>query len=139
MKIFKNIVIVLFLLAFASSCILEKVEPEYNVVGAVGTIATLTSSTTTPTVGQTVTFTLTVYSEHENAKELRMNRVVGSTVTNLQTKTFTSWNKENSYVETFTFQVPQGTAGTPVVIQFALITESGYAVTRNVTLNVRAS
>ncbi|HMP98697.1 MAG TPA: hypothetical protein PKC24_02880 [Cyclobacteriaceae bacterium] len=120
-----------------TSCILEDVEPEYDIIGGVGTIATLTASTTSPTGGATVTFTLTIYSEHVDAKELRMNRVQGATVTNLQTKTYASWNREDSVLETFQFQVPAGTAGTSIVIQFQLVSASDHSVTRNITLNVQ--
>ncbi len=120
-----------------SACILEEVEPEYDVVGGVGTIATLTASSTTPTEGQTVNFTMLIYSEHVDAKELRMNRVQGATITNLETKTYASWNREGSVQETFALQVPAGTAGTAVVIQFQLVSESDHSVTRNITLNVQ--
>jgi hypothetical protein len=131
MKIIKNFAAMFLVMAFASSCILENVEPEYDVVGAVGTIATLTASSTSPTVGQTVTFTLTIYSEHENATELRMNRLQGGTPTNISTRTFSTWNKEDSYVETFQYEIPDGTQGTTVTMQFVLVTESNFTVSRN--------
>lgn len=137
MKKFINILAISLVTAFLSSCILEDQEPEYDIVGAVGTIATLTSSNNNPAVGETVTFTLLVYSEHEPATELRMNRVQGTTVTNIETKTFSNWNTEDSYRETFQFQVPQGTAGTALTFQFALVTRSNFVATRNITINVR--
>ncbi|RZS97269.1 hypothetical protein [Cecembia calidifontis] len=132
-----NIFAIALIAVFLSSCILEDQEPEYDVVGAVGTIATLTASSTTPAVGETVTFTLLVYSEHEPATELRMNRLQAGTATNLETRSFSNWNTEDSYRETFQFQVPQGTAGTALTIQFALVTQSNFITTRNITLNVR--
>ncbi|PSL07245.1 hypothetical protein [Cecembia rubra] len=137
MKNFINILAISLIAVFLSSCILEDQEPEYDVVGAVGTIATLTASNSNPAVGETVTFTLLIYSEHEPATELRMNRVQGSTVTNVETKTFTSWNTDDSYQETFQFQVPAGTAGTALTFQFALVTRSNFVTTRNITINVR--
>lgn len=137
MKVIKRFAVVFLVMALVSSCILEDAEPEYDIVGAVGTIATLTASTTSPSVGQTVTFTMTIYSEHENAKELRMNRIQGGTPTNISSKTFSSWNKENSYVETFQYEIPEGTQGTTVTMQFELITESNFSATRNINLNVR--
>ncbi len=133
-----NSIAILLLLVFASSCILEDVEPEYQVVGAVGTISALSASTTSPVVGQTVNFTLTIYSEHDNATELRMNRITSGTATTISTRTFSSWNKANSVVETFEYQVPEGTGGTTVTIQFELITASGFSTTRNINLNVRS-
>jgi hypothetical protein len=130
-------VMIMLMIFSLSSCILEDVEPEYDVVGGVGTIATLTASTTSPAEGATVTFNLLIYSEQVDAKELRMNRVQGATVSNLQTKSYASWNKENSVQESFTFQVPAGTAGTSIVIQFQLVSVSDHSVTRNITLNVQ--
>lgn len=139
MKNINNIAIIFLVLLLTSSCILEEVEPEYDVVGAVGTIATLTASSTSPEPGQTVTFNLTIYSEHENATELRMNRMVAGTATNIETKSFTNWNVEDSYAETFQYQVPEDTAGTSVVIQFQLFTTSGFVTNREITLNVPAA
>lgn len=136
MKNLKNIAVILLVLVFASSCILEDVEPEYEVVGAVGTIASLTASNTSPTVGQTVTFTLTIYSEHENATELRMNRMSGGSATNVETKTFTSWNTDDSYVETFQYTIPEDAAGSALTMQFVLVTASNFTTDRNITLNV---
>lgn len=136
MKIYRNLVYLAFISFMMTSCILEPVEPEYDIVGAVGTISALTASTTNPAEGQTVTFTVTFYSEHENATELKMNRLQGGVATTLETKTFSSWNKEDSYVETFQFVVPDGTAGTTVTIQFELVTESNFSRTRNIALNV---
>lgn len=137
MYILKRFSIVVLMMAFMSSCILEEVEPEYDVVGAVGTISNLTASSTTPTVGQTVTFTLTVYSEHENARELRMNRLIAGAPNNISTITFSNWNTEDSYVETFTYEVPAGTAGTTINMQFVLVTESNFTTTRTINLAVR--
>ncbi len=125
------------LMCGTSSCILEAVEPEYDVVGAVGTIATLQASSTTPSEGQTVTFTLRIFSEHENATELRMNRLASGSSTTLETRTFSSWNKEDSYEERFTYQVPAGTAGLTVTMQFQLVTESNFVTSRNINLQVR--
>ena len=136
MKIIQKITIVMLFVATISSCILEPVEPEYDVVGAVGTIATLTASSTTPTVGQTVTLTATIYSEHENATALNLNRVVAGTATLVEARNFSSWNREDSYRETFQYTVPAGTEGTGIVLQMELITESGFAARRNITLNV---
>ncbi|MFN3802277.1 hypothetical protein [Belliella pelovolcani] len=136
-KIF-NFAAILSVMVFASSCILEDVEPEYEVVGAVGTISGLTASSTSPSEGQTVTFTVNFYSEHENATELRMNRISGGTATTITTRNFTTWNTQDSYVETFQYQVPSGTAGSTVTIQFQLITQSGFSTTRNINLNVQS-
>ncbi|WP_291780807.1 hypothetical protein [Cecembia sp.] len=136
MKKLKNIGLLLLVLCSISSCILEDVEPEYDIIGAVGTISDLTASTTNPTVGQTVTFTVTFYSEHENARELKMNRLEGTVATTLENRTFTSWNREDSYVETFQYVVPDGTAGTSIVIEFELVSESNFSRTRNITLQV---
>lgn len=136
-KIFNILGIILFMV-FSNSCILEDVESEYDIVGAVGTISALSVSSNTPSVGQTVTFSATIYSEHESASELRMNRVSGGTVTNISTKTFASWNTADSYVESFPYEVPEGTGGTTVTIQFQLITRSGFSTTRNINLDVRA-
>jgi len=138
MYIIKRFSILVLMMAFMSSCILEEVEQEYDVVGAIGTISGLAASTTTPTVGQTVTFTVNFYSEHEPATELRMNRLVGGTPNNLATRNFTSWNTEDSYVETFQYVVPEGTAGTTINMQFQLVTASNFSVTRNINLVVRA-
>lgn len=136
MKKLKNIGVLALIFCWMSSCILEDVEPEYDIVGAVGTISNLTASTTNPTVGQTVTFTVTFYSEHENATELKMNRLEGNVATALENRTFTNWNKEDSYVETFQYVVPEGSEGTAIVIQFELITESNFSRTRNISLQV---
>lgn len=136
MYIIKRFSIVVLMMAFMSSCILEEVEPEYDVIGAIGTISNLTVSNNRPSVGQTVTFTVNFYSEHESARELRMNRLVGGTPTNITTRTFTTWNVEDSYVETFEYVVPAGTAGTTINMQFELITESNFPVTRNINLMV---
>jgi hypothetical protein len=134
---FRNILALMLLPFLMSGCILQDQEPEYDVVGAVGTIATLTASSTTPVVGSTVTFTMTVYSEHEPATELRMNRVQGGTVTTLETRNFTNWNVEDSYVETFQWTVPETARGTAVVMQFVLVTQSNFTRSRNITVNVR--
>lgn len=136
MYIIKRFSMVVLMMAFMSSCILEEVEPEYDVVGAIGTISNLTVSNNRPTVGQTVTFTVNFYSEHENATELRMNRLVGTTPTNITTSTFSTWNLEDSYVETFEYTVPAGTAGTTINMQFQLVTASNFSVTRNINLMV---
>lgn len=136
MKNLKNIALILAVLFLASSCILEDVEPEYDVVGAVGTIATLTASTTSPTVGQTVTFSMTIYSEHEPATELRMNRGTGSSATTVETKTFSTWNVEDSYVETFQYTIPADAAGTTLTMEFVLVTESNFTARRSINLNV---
>jgi hypothetical protein len=136
MNIIHKIGIMMLFVATITSCILEDVDPEYDVVGAVGTISTLTASSTTPTVGQTVTLTTTIFSEHENATELNLIRLVAGSPTTIDTKTFSSWNKEDSYRETFQYTVPAGTEGTAIVLQMQLITESGFSATRNITLNV---
>ncbi|WP_293010889.1 hypothetical protein [Mongoliibacter sp.] len=138
MKNLKNIAVMLLMFVFATSCILEEVEPEYDVVGAVGTISTLTASNTSPEVGQTVTFTMTIYSEHENATELRMNRGTGSAATTVETKTFTSWNTEDSYVETFQYTIPEDAAGNTLTMEFVLVTESNFTARRSINLNVAA-
>jgi len=139
MYIINRFSILVLMMAFMSSCILEEVEPEYDLVGAIGTISGLTASTTNPTVGQTVTFTVNFYSEHEAARELRMNRLIGGTPNNITTRTFSTWNTEDSYVETFQYEVPAGTAGTTINMQFELVTESNFTVTRNINLVVRAA
>jgi hypothetical protein len=136
MKNFRYLFALLALPLLLTGCILEDQEPEYDLVGAVGTIATLTASTTTPEVGSVVTFTMTLYSEHEPATELRMNRVQGGTVTNLETKNFTNWNTENSYVESFQWTVPENARGTAVTMQFVLVTQSNFTRSRNITINV---
>jgi len=136
MYIIKRFGILALMMAFMSSCILEEVEPEYDVVGAIGTISDLTVSNNRPTVGQTVTFTVNFYSEHENATELRMNRMISGAPNNITTRTFDSWNVNDSYVETFEYQVPEGTAGSTINMQFELITESNFSVTRNINLMV---
>ena len=138
MKKILNTIAIFLLMGFASSCILEDVEPEYEVVGAVGTISVLTASSTNPQEGQNVTFSVTIYSEHENATELRMNRITDGNATNINTKSFSTWNKEDSYVETFQYEVPTATAGTAITIQFELITESGFSATRNIVINVQS-
>lgn len=138
MKNLKNIAVMLLMFVFATSCILEEVEPEYDVVGAVGTISTLTASNTSPEVGQSVTFSMTIYSEHENATELRMNRGTGSAATTVETKTFTSWNTEDSYVETFQYTIPADAAGTTLTMEFVLVTESNFTTRRSINLNVAA-
>ncbi|UJP64431.1 hypothetical protein [Mongoliitalea daihaiensis] len=137
MNYFKHIFALLVLPFFFTACILEDQEPEYDVVGAVGTIATLTASSTTPEVGGTVTFTMTVYSEHEPATELRMNRVQGGTTTTLETRNFANWNTQDSYVETFQWTVPENARGTAVTMQFVLVTQSNFTRSRNITINVR--
>ncbi|MFD2035301.1 hypothetical protein ACFSKL_10890 [Belliella marina] len=138
MKKILNIIAIFLMIGFTSSCILEDVEPEYDVVGAVGTISALSVSNTSPSEGQTVTFSVTIYSEHENATELRMNRISGGNPTNITTRTFSSWNKEDSYVETFQYEIPTGTSGTAITIQFELVTESGFSATRNIVVNVQS-
>lgn len=127
----------LLILVFATSCILEDVEPEYDVVGAVGTIATLTASSTSPAVGDMVTFTMTIYSEHENATELQMNRVSGSSSTNVETKTFSTWNTEDSYEERFQYTIPADAAGT-LTMEFVLVTQSNFTTRRTINLTVRS-
>ncbi|HSJ69292.1 MAG TPA: hypothetical protein VK921_16545 [Anditalea sp.] len=136
MYIIKKYSMLVLMMVFMSSCILEEVEPEYDVVGAIGTISNLTASSTTPTEGQTITFTVNFYSEHEAARELRMNQLVGGTPNNITTRTFSSWNTEDSYVETFQYQVPDGSAGTTINMQFELITESNFTTTRTINLVV---
>lgn len=136
MNIVHKIGVMILIIVTVTSCILEDVEPEYDVVGAVGTIATLTASSTSPSVGQTVTLTATIYSEHENATALNLNRVVSGTATLVEARAFSSWNKEDSYREIFQYTVPAGTEGTGIVLQLELMTESGFAARRNITLNV---
>lgn len=128
---------ILLVFGLLSSCIIEDEDPEYDIVGAVGTIATIQTSSTTPAVGEAVVFSLTVFSEHEDATELRMQRVSGDVVTVLETKTFATWNKEDSRLEVFNYTVPAGTAGTDVVIEFVIVTESGFTNSRRVTLKVK--
>lgn len=137
MNYFKNILALLILPFLFTACILEDQEPEYDVVGAVGTIATLTASNTSPEVGSTVTFTMTVYSEHEPATELRMNRLQAGTPTTLQTRNFSNWNTEDSYVETFQWTVPEDARGTAVTMQFVLVTQSNFTRSRTIAINVR--
>jgi hypothetical protein len=137
MSYFRYIFALLVIPFLLTGCILEDQEPEYDLVGAVGTISTLTASTTTPEVGSVVTFTMTVYSEHEPATELRMNRVQGGTVTNLETRNFSNWNIEDSYVESFQWTVPENARGTAVSMQFVLVTRSNFTRSRNITINVR--
>ncbi|EOZ98773.1 hypothetical protein A33Q_1427 [Indibacter alkaliphilus LW1] len=138
MKNILNTAVILLTFVFATSCILEEVEPEYDVVGAVGTISTLTASNTNPEVGQTVTFTMTIFSEHEPATELRMNRGTGTSASTVETKTFTSWNTENSYVESFQYTIPEDAAGTTLTMEFVLVTESNFTARRSINLNVAA-
>ncbi|MGY6741408.1 MAG: hypothetical protein ACXIUQ_01630 [Cecembia sp.] len=139
MNMLKNLGLLMVISLLMTSCILEDVEPEYDIIGAVGTISELTASTTSPSVGQTVSFRVVFYSEHENATRLDMNRVQGSTVTNLDSRSFSTWNKEDSYVETFQFVVPEGSEGSVITIQFELFTESNFSRTRSIALQVAGS
>lgn len=134
----KNLGLLMFISLLMTSCILEDVEPEYDIVGAVGTISELTASTTTPRVGQTVNLRVVFYSEHENATRLEMNRLQGTVRTNLETRNFSTWNKEDSRVETFQFTVPEVTVGTTIRLEFVLFTESNFSRNRTIDLRVVA-
>lgn len=115
-KIF-NITLMLLFAWGMSSCILEDVEPEYDVVGGVATVATWTPSKLNPTANEAMTVTALYYSEHAPVVELRFFAKVGAADPVLvETVSISNHNTEDSYTRTFNYTVPNGTPASTVIV-----------------------
>lgn len=117
MKKIINFYLILFVTTCLSSCILEDVEPEYDIVGGVATVTALTPSTLVPLPGQTMTVTAVYYSEHAPVVELRFYAKVGGADRALvETVPISNHNTSDSYSRTFDYSVPNGLPPSTVII-----------------------
>ncbi|HEX8531304.1 MAG TPA: hypothetical protein VF646_14835, partial [Cytophagales bacterium] len=95
-----------------SGCLEEK-DPLYDVVGPVATIPVFTASKTAPKAGETVTLSVRYYSPNAAVKELRLNETLGAGAKRtVVSKPVTDFDTRNSYVDAFTYAVPEGTPAT---------------------------
>lgn len=120
-----------------SGCLKDE-DPLYDVVGPVATIPVFTSSKTAPTAGEAVNLSVRYYSPNAAVKELRLNETVGTGPKRmLVSKPVTDFDTRNSYVDTFTYSVPDGTpATTRIVLEVEAVTENDLSGTRTLTLTV---
>lgn len=115
-KIF-NITLILLFTWFLTSCILEDVEPEYDVVGGIATVASWTPSKLNPTANEAMSVTALYYSEHAPVVELRFFAKVGAADPVLiETVPISNHNTADSYTRTFNYTVPNGTPASTVII-----------------------
>lgn len=126
------------LLPLGVSGCLEDEEPLYDVVGPVATIPVFTSSKAAPTAGETVNLSIRYYSPNVAVKELRLSETLGTgPKRTLISMPVTDFNTENSYVDTFTYIVPDGTAAnTKIVLEVEAVTENDLVGSRTLTLTV---
>jgi hypothetical protein len=119
----------LILAGLVSSCILEDVEPEYKVVGAVATVATITPSKVTPVAGETITVRSRYYSEKEPVTELRLlANVGGGGMQVIETRTITGHVITDSYEATFNYTVPaDASPETLIILRVEATTSSGFS------------
>jgi hypothetical protein len=116
-----------------SSCILEDVEPEYDVVGGIASITSLTPSKTNPTAGEAMTVSTLYYSEHAPVVELRFYARVGVADRVLvETVSIQNHNTQDSYTRTFNYTVPAATpAATLIVFTVEVETPKSLIATRS--------
>ena len=126
------------LLPLGMSGCLEEKESLYDVVGPVATIPVFTAPKTTLTVNETVTLSVRYYSPHAAVKELRLNETIGTgPKRTVSSKPVTDFDTRNSYVDTFTYTVPDGTpAATKITLEVEAVTENDLAGNRTLTLTV---
>lgn len=114
----KLILFLLTILALSLTSCFEEEERLYNILGGVATIPVFTLSKTNPTAGETITVTIRYYSEHADVTNLRLkNRIGAGDLTVVQTVPVTNFDRKNSYVHTFNYQVPAVAAGTVIRIE----------------------
>lgn len=117
MKKIINFNLILFVTTCLSSCILEDVEPEYDIVGGVATVTALTPSTLVPLPGQTMTVTAVYYSEHAPVVELRFYAKVGGADRVLvETVPISNHNTSDSYSRTFDYTIPNSLISSTVIV-----------------------
>lgn len=117
MKNLINITLVLAAALLTSSCILEDVEPEYDVVGGVATVSAWTPSKLNPTANEQMSVLARYYSEHAPVVELRFFVKVGAADPVLtETVPISNHNTEDSYERTFDYTIPNGTPASTVII-----------------------
>ena len=106
-KFRKNILFsALAILIGLTSCFDEK-EDEYQIIGAVGTVAVMTVTKSTPTVGEQISVNIRYYSENVAVKQLRLTQTIGAgTPTVVATKDITGFDTNNSYEDVFSYTVP---------------------------------
>jgi|GEM_PF-2947592 len=129
---------IMALLPLGMSGCLEEKEGLYDVVGPVATIPVFTSSKAAPVAGESVTLSVRYYSPNAAVKELRLNETVGTgPKRTLISKPVTDFNTQNSYVDTFTYIVPEGTAAaTGIVLEVEAVTDNDLSGRRTLTLTV---
>jgi hypothetical protein len=139
-----------------TSC-LEEEEGLYDKVGPVATIpavivvAKLDPATKDPILdpatkqpitspvraGDLIRLSVRFYSPNVAVKELILSETVATSAKQQVTsRPITNFDTKNSYVETFDYQVPAGTAGRRIVLEVAAVTDNDLTNTRTLTLNI---
>jgi hypothetical protein len=139
MKFLSNyFILLLSLLATVSltSC-LEEEEGLYDKVGPVATISVFSAAKTAPAPGETINLTVRFYSPNVGVKELRLNETVAAgTKQQIDSRAISGFDANNSYVETFSYTVPAGTAGRRITLEVAAITDNDLSNARTLVLNI---
>ena len=133
-------ILTMLLMVSLTSCF-EEYDEGYDLVGRVASIPAFTISATTAAVGAPVTANFRYYSEHEPVTELRLIQTIGGQSSVAASKPVSGHNTADSYVDSFTYTVPQAAIGTVIQLQIEVVTANGLtnrgALSRNLT--VRAS
>ena len=119
-----------------TSCLEDK-EDLYDKVGAVATIPAFGASKMAPAPGETITLNVRFFSPNVGVKELRLNETIATgTKQQVDSKAITGFDTNNSYVETFSYTVPAGTAGRRIILEVAAVTDNDLTNSRTLTLNI---
>ena len=137
MKKLNKFFIVILSAVVLSAC-LEENDPNYDIIGAVGTISQINVSDENPAVGETITVDILYFSENVAVKELRLNAAVGNgnkaTVT---TKSISDFNTDNSYTDSFSYAVPAGSSGQNILLEVEIVTANDLVNNKTETVTVQ--
>ena len=135
----KNLLLILgsFLVIGLNAC-LDEEEPEFDVIGGVGTISVIEASNDNPAEGEQVQVSMTYFSEHVAAEEIRLNATVGSDAKALvSSQNITDFDTQDSYVATFNYTIPAGSSGESIVLEGEIVTVNDLVNSNSTTVTVQ--
>jgi hypothetical protein len=133
-----SLLLLSLLVLSTTSCFKPNEEGIYDILGPVATIPVFTITPATPAPGQNATLRIRYYSENVPVKQLRFNAIIAGNKTNVSTKEISGFNTANSYEETFTYTVPQGTAlGTVITLEVEVVATNDLVNSRRGNITVR--
>jgi hypothetical protein len=146
--LYRKLILLFSLLATIgfSSCLEDK-EDLYDKVGPVATIPVFSASRISSTTGQPVTgairagdpirLTVRFYSPNVAVRELVLNQTIANgEKQQIASRPVTGFDTNNSYVETFDYQIPADAADKRIVFEVVAATTNDLTNNRTLTLNI---